>query len=835
MFKNYLISALRHIVKNRLFTVINVLGLAIGMMSCILIALFVRDEMSYDTFLPDGDRVVRLHTAYYDSADRPPFLTVRSAGRMMEALRTYAASDIEAGVRLFFNGTTILKGSDAFTETMVHADASFFDVLDLPFAQGSAETSFRNIGDFLVTEETALKYFGRTDVVGETLTNCCIGGEQLLKISGVLKDLPEASHLDFDMLFVMNPKIFEPFPNILDTWNSVNVFTYFKLRPGSTAAGLKDRVYTWLDNESVFKDNPNIDGKPSNFIKPNVMPLLDLHLNAIHDAGNLGDIKAMGDSSTVTIFIGVAILVLLIASINFMNLSTAKASQRAREVALRKVMGASRKQVAVQFLGEAVGIACFALILALVAVEIMLPLYNDVLGKQLVLDWASELPLFGGMVTAAVAVGLISGSYPAAYLSGYMPARILQSNKSNETSGTAGFRAALVVAQFAISIGLVTCTAVVYGQTMYAKSLDLGYSHQGKLALTSVGNINNSQETETLRQALEKIPGVTSVVMSSEVPSQDNQNNTGFKLIDAEGGAANQPVILNIHSIGYDFLESYDIKPIAGRGFDRDYGSDAVGNDPVAEGEVGSASLVLNESAVRMLGIASPEEAIGKMVNARVFRIGHYNFTIVGVIPDMYFRSVKFGVRASAYWLSPTSFRGATISFSTNDIPNLTTNIERVWKEQQPQTPIAYEFLSDMIAAQYDLENRQAQLFAAFSVLAIVIACLGLYGLASFMAEQRTKEIGIRKVLGATIRDIVQLLVWQFSRPVLIANLLAWPVAWYFLSGWLETFRYSIGDSYILVVALVSGLVALLIAWVTVAGRAYGVARTNPISALRHT
>lgn len=835
MFKNYLISALRHVFKNRLFTVINVFGLAIGMMSCILIALFVRDEMSYDAFIPDGDRVVRLHSAFY-APDRPPFLTVRSAGRMMEALRTYAASDIEEGVRLFFNDTTIMHENDAFTETMVHADASFFDVINLPFAHGSADTSFRNIGDFLITEETAIRYFGKTDVIGETLTSCCVGGEVTLKISGVLKDLPEASHLDIDMLYVMNPETFAPYPNILDTWGSLNVYTYFKLRPGATAEGLKDRVYNWLDNESIFKGNEQIQGNPTDFIKPNVMPLRDLHLNAIHDSGNLGDISAMGDRSTVRVFIGVAILVLLIASINFMNLSTAKASQRAREVALRKVMGASRKQVAAQFLGEAIGIAVCALIFALVAVELVLPVYNDAIGKDLALDWTAELPLFGAMIASAVLVGLISGIYPAAYLSGYMPARILQSNQSGETSGAAGFRAALVVAQFAISIGLVTCTAVVYGQTIYAKSLDLGYSHEGKLALTSVGNIGSPEQVETLRQALGKIPGVTSVVVSSEVPSQDNENNTGFKLVDPNGAAlGDQPVILNYHTIDYDFLETYDITPIAGRTFDRNFGTDAIAVDPVEEGQLGSASIILNESAVQSLGIASPQEAIGKVVRAQVFRSGDYDLTIVGVVPDVYFRSVKFGVRASVYWLRPSSFRVATISFDTNDIPGLTTAVERIWKEQQPQTPIAYEFLSDMIAAQYDLENRQAQLFAAFSVLAILIACLGLYGLASFMAEQRTKEIGIRKVLGATIRDIVQLLVWQFSRPVLIANIIAWPVAWYFLSGWLEGFRYSVGDSYIIIVALVSGLVALLIAWITVAGRAYGVARTNPISALRHT
>lgn len=838
MFKNYLRSALGHIFKNRLFTAINVFGLAIGLMSCILIILFVRDELTYDRFIPDGERVVRLHSAFYQPG-RSPFLTVRSPGRVMEAVRDYATAEVEAGVRVFFNGTTVIKGDDAFNLSVAFADNSFFNVLDLPFAHGDAATAFRNSNDFVITEDVAMRHFGRTDVLGEILTITDFQGAMMpVKITGVLKNIPENSHLNIESLFLMDPAMFAPYPNILDTWTSVNVYTYFMMRPGVKAADLQGRIEHWLNNESPFVQMLNdmgVEGNVSDFNKAHVMPLRDLHLSARKDAGNLGDISAMGDKTMVITFASVAALVLIIASINFMNLSTAKATKRAREVVLRKVMGATRAQVAFQFLGEAVAIAFAALLLAIVGVELALPIYNEAIGKQLELNLFSDLPLFATLMAGAVVTGLISGCYPALYLSRFLPARILGSNKSSAGSGPVSFRSVLVVFQFAISIGLVICTAVVYGQTVYARSLDLGFSHEGKIAIPSFNSLQSAEQVETVRQALSKLPGVESVTLSSEVPSQDNENNTGFRVLS--GGEIEtdaQETILNYHGFGYGFLEAYGIEPLVGRTFNESFGTDAIFPIPDEEDRIGNASVVLNVSAVQQLGFGSPDEALGKTLRADVFRAGNYDLTIIGVVPDIYFRSVKFGVRASVYWMYPRSFRVATVSYRTNDTASLIGGIESVWKQHAPQIPLSHEFISEMLAAQYDQENRQAELFAAFSALAVLVACLGLFGLASFSAEQRTKEIGIRKVLGATVRDIVQLLVWQFSRPVLIANLIAWPTAWYFMSDWLDGFRYSLGNSYIFTVAVVAGTLALVIAWITVAGRAYRVAQTNPISALRY-
>lgn len=840
MFKNYLLTAFRHIMKNRLFSAINVFGLAIGMMSCILILLYVKDELTYDRWIPESEKIVRLHSNY---AGNPPFLTVSSAGRMKDAVLGYARNQVEEGVRLVRDGGfNVIQDGSATRETAFYADASFFKVFDLPFVHGSVDTSFVNPLDVVLSEEMAFKYFGRTDVVGETFTACCAPQDPMeFKIAGVMKDMPEATHFQIDFLILMEPSMFASMPNILDTWTSVNVYTYFKMKDGVSVADLQARYEHWLNNESPFIDMLRQNGmdmgetQVTDRIRHRMMVLEDLHLHARQDAGNMPDLSPMGDIKMVYTFTTVAGLILLIASINFMNLSTARAVKRAREVALRKVMGASRRQVALQFLGEAVAVATIAFLLALVGVEMALPIYSEAIGKTLSLNLMSDLPMLLSLIGLAVVVGLVSGSYPATFLSRFLPARILKANKSSDAAGSGSLRSALVVFQFAISIGLAVCTAVVYGQTLYAQNMDVGYGHKGKLALGGIRALSGAEQAQTLKNRLESLDGVSAVTFSSDVPSQDRENNTGFRRLDiTDQGADNSSTILNYYSVDYGFMESYGIEPLVGRTFSEDFGTDTIIPIPRDEDRIGSASAIINETAARMMGYASPEEAVGQVVQGNIFRAGTHDLTIIGVIPDIYFRSIKHGVRPSIYFSNPDLFRSATIEFETNNIAGLQEQIGQIWREMAPLSPISLQFVSDMLRAQYDAEERQAQLFAAFATLALVVACLGLYGLASFTAEQRTREIGIRKVLGATVVDIVRLLVWQFSRPVLIANLIAWPVAWYLMSGWLEGFQYRLESGFLMTSAIVASVVALLIAWVTVASRAVKVAQANPIHALRY-
>jgi len=839
MFHNYLITAWRNIIKNGIFSLINIFGLAIGLMSCILIMLFVQNETGFDTWLKDNDRIARMHTSY-SIPGQEPFSTVRSAGSMMEAIRDYAKNEIDSGVRFIQWGTTVRQNGNAFRETISMVDGNFFELFDLPFLHGSKESSFKKPMDLVITEDQAIKYFGKTDVIGETLTFCCFEGREIpLPITGVVKKLPDATHLGINMIVYLQPALFGENDGTLHTWTSLNVYTYFKMNQGVTLAQLQERITYWMDNESPLVDmlkdilGDTANGKSvSDLVQQRVMLVPDLHLHAKEHAGNMGDLTPMGDDNMINTFIVVAGLVLLIACINFMNLSTAKASKRAREVAMRKVLGASRTQVAIQFLGEAIALVMLSLLFALVAVEIALPFYNDVLGTNLKLNLFNDLNLLFSLVGIAVAVGIGAGLYPALYLSQFLPGHILKSSKGAESSSSTKLRTVLVVFQFATSIVLVIATLVVYGQTVFSNSMDVGYQSNNKMVL----NIRSAGDNlESLKLELLKLPEINAVSFSSESPTQDNENNNNFKLLESiDAGVANQAMLFNIHNMGYGFFEDYGVKPIAGRLFNEDFGSDKIVR--IEEGDkdqIGRASVILNVAALKKFGFKNPEQAIGKTLETNTAG-GIHHLTIVGVIPNIYFRSIKYGIRASVYTFSPGRLRVANISFSSNDIPELITKVERVWKNSVPMQPINLQFLSEMMKAQYSDEMTTAQLFLVFSGLAIIIACLGLYGLSAFTVERRTKEIGIRKVMGANIIDIVRLLIWQFSKPVIIANLIAWPIAAYMMLTWLEVFPYRIDTIWLVPICLGVGLLSLIIAWTTVGGNAAKVARRNPINALKY-
>lgn len=835
MLKNYLLTGWRHMLANPLFSFINIFGLTVALCSCTLIILFVQDELSHDKDLVDADRIVRMHSRYV-SGDAPDFLTVRSAGRMKAAISGYAPDLVESAVRLLRVSPTVRVDDRLFNETITFADGSFFDIFDLPFVESDAARSFTKPGDLIISEATAIKYFGRSDVVGEVMTVCCLMDEEIeTVVTGVLRDLPQTSHLDIDMLMYLEESMFDFAPNLLATWTSVNTFTYFKLTPTASAEALKNRVWQWLDSESPFVDMVEEGTKPTDRFQPNFMAVPDLYLNASRDAGNMGDMKALGNITMIYAFSGITLLILALAAVNFMNLSTARASQRAREVGLRKVLGASRRQLAFQFLGEAIALSLVAMLLAMVLVEMLLPVYNELIDRQLEFSLVAELPLVAALALLAILVGLVAGSYPAAYLSRFLPAQVLRGSQGSDETGTRSLRNLLVIFQFAVSIALGVCTLVISAQTHYARTMDVGYRVNDKLVLHRVGSSGIADQQRLLRDRMQRIAGVESVVLSSEVPSQDNENNTVFTLLDGAGrDAVDEGLVLNYHNIGPGFLEAYGIELVSGRRFSESYGTDEI--LPLEEGAPrGNASVILNESAVRRLGLSSAEEALGKTLRGDLFAAGPYDLTVVGVVRDVYFRSLKYGVRATAYMQQPNRFREATISYrSGTNVVALRAAVEAAWREIAPQNPISSEFLNSMVEAQYIDEANQAKLFGAFSALALVIATLGLYGLAAFSADRRVREIGIRRVLGARVRDIVTLLVWQFSRPVLLANVVAWPVAWLLMQDWLESFVYRLGSGNIAVACAITGVLSLLIAWVTVAGRAVAVAKTRPAEVLRY-
>ena len=496
---------------------------------------------------------------------------------------------------------------------------------------------------------------------------------------------------------------------------------------------------------------------------------------------------------------------------------------------MRKVLGASRRQVAVQFLGEAIVLVLISLVLALALVELLLPLYNQALGRQLELNLFSDLKLVFALLGLGLLIGLGAGSYPAIFLSSFQPGHLLRSSKGAESKSSSSLRLTLVVVQFATSIALVVCTAVIYAQTLYAQSVDVGYVSEDKLILNVRSTGDNRQR---LRHELLKLPEISSVVYSSESPTQDNENNNQFTLLDGEHVVGENPqVLLNYHDMGYGFFEAYQVKPLAGRLFSEDFGNDEIKDGSEDPNVLLTASVILNESALSKFGFTSPEQAIGKTLES-----GNYKgqaLTIIGIVPDIYFRSIKFGVRPTAYTMNTNRLRVASLTFSSNNVAELMQKVGSIWKQTTPMQPINLQFLDEMMKAQYAEESIQTKMFSVFSILAIGIACLGLYGLASFTTERRTREIGIRKVMGASVKDIVALLIWQFSKPVIIANLIAWPISIYAMLIWLESFSYRIDIWWLGPICLVVGGSLLLVAWATVGGNAAKVARANPIKALR--
>ncbi len=832
MFKNYLLTAFRNLLRHRLFSAINIVGLAIGLASVILIILFIRDEIGYDQWIVDSERIVRVHMSYVPT-DGEPFETVKSAGKIREAFSNDAPEYVEDSVRLIISRSNLIRSGQSFSEVVFYGDNSFFDVFDLPFLHGDKKTAMNDVDNVIISETIARKYFGRTDVIGETLTFCCLNDkEATVKISAVLKDMPENTHFDLDIMLVIEPSRFAFAPNMLDTWSSVNVYTYFKLMHANDIAPFQAKIYDWLNEKSTFIQFVS-EGKVTDILKYKVMSIEDIHLKAIAHTGNMGSIKALGDIKLIYAYSSIAILVLVIACINFMNLATARSNARAREVALRKVVGASRSQVATQFISESIFLCLISFVLALALVELAMPFYNEMLGgKQLALEYSNITFLFL-LVGLSIVVGLLGGTYPAFFLSSFRPALILKANQSTQQGGGNNIRTYLVIFQFAASICLVICTAIVFSQTNYARNIDLGYSVKGKLVLRNIAAGGGNLDSDALKNRLLSLPMVTNVAYSSDVPSDDHNNNAGFRRLSAGdvAGAMGERIFLNYYSMDIDFMESYEIKILAGRAFSSDFPSDTVAFTE-EEGAIGTGAIILNESAARKLGFDSPDKAIGQVIRGSMARLGDADMTIIGVIPDIYFRSIKFGIRPSVYFRRTDRFSNATIKFTTNDVPTLIKQVEQIWNEVAPMVPFRYEFVNELIKAQYADEQAKYKLFMVFSVLAIIIACLGLYGLASFTAEQRTKEIGIRKTFGASVADIILLLVWQFSKPVLISNIIAWPVAYYFMKDYLSGFQYRInlGPEYF----ILASFIALVIAWFTITWHAARVARAKPVNALRY-
>jgi len=821
MLGNWIKVALRSLWRHPTFTFINLFGLAVGLASCLLILLHVRDEASYDDWVPEAGQVYRVHSQF-EIPGRTPFRTVRAAGRMKDAFLADYAPALEAGARLLNFDLTVQHDGEAFAQSINMADPAFLDIFPLALTDGRPAVMADPRGA-LITATAARRYFGREDVVGETLTICCIGPETMdYRIAGVLADLPRTTHLDIEVLLPMDPGLFARAPNILDTWTSVNTYTYLKLRPGASIEELRQSNGAFLDRH-VSPDAA--DGGPaSRWYTHRFVALPDLRLHSREDAGDVGDLKPMGDFALVVGLTLVAGLVLFLAAINFAGMSIARSTLRAREVAVRKVLGGSRGQVAAQFLAEAAMLAALAAVVGLGLVELVLPGFNGLVGKDLAVPYG-EPSLYAALLGLVAAVAVVGGSYPALHVARFKPAPILKGETDRSLGGASGIRTVLVVVQFAIAIGLIIVTSVVFAQTLFVRQAELGFDRHGVVVMRNLGAGVTLSARSALVEEIRGLPAVREVSLSTDVPTDNQENNTGF-LVEGSG----QPgQTLNIIGVDHGFFGLYRVTPMAGRAFD-EARADAM-TLPEGDGAVGAGSVILNESAALRLGFADPRDAVGRTL-ASEFGDRPYRLTIIGIVPDIRFRSLKYDVQPTVYYNRPTAFDNLSLRVATDEPAVLMEQLRAIARRHVAGQAFDARYLEDMIAAQYRDESVQATVYATFTGLAILVACLGLYGLSAFAAERRTKEIGVRKVFGATVAQLIRLMVWQFSRPVLLANLLAWPVAWWFLSDWLQGFdrRIDLSPLYFLAAA---GM-ALVVACVTVAGHAARVAVRNPVQALRY-
>jgi ABC-type antimicrobial peptide transport system permease subunit len=670
-------------------------------------------------------------------------------------------------------------------------DPDFFSMFTFPFLEGDPQTALSNPDSIVLTESVSTKYFGNENPVGKVLN---INNEFDFTVSGVLKEIPENSTLQFDFLLpFVRIEDFETAWAVLDNWTLSGFATYVQLEKKASAEVLENKIAYYLKKHVPESEDVIY-----------LQSFKDIHLYSSHIQFS---IEGQGDITYVFIFSLVALFVLIIASINFMNLATARSANRAKEVGLRKVVGAKRAQLIRQFFCESVGMAFFSLILAVGLVEVFLPVFANLSGKKLVLDFSSHFHIVLAIIIMTLITGFLSGTYPALFLSSLRPVKVLKGTLKTEGWGFL-FRRILVVSQFTLSILLIICTIVVSRQIGYMQNKKLGVNREHVIYIPIREDL--AEKYETLKNELVNRAGIRNVAASSSLPTSGVILTTDK--VSWEGKNPEDNVVLEVTSTGYDFIETFNMEMAEGRSFSKEFLTDE------------EEAVVINETAKKIIGMENP---VGKQL---IF--GDSATTIIGVVKDYHFKSLHNEIEPLLMAIVPRLYRYVFIKLDAGDIPSTLANIKSTWNTFFPDTPFEYHFLDEAYDKLYRTEQRMGTLFNYFTVLAILISCLGLFGLASFMAEKRTKEIGIRKVLGASISGIIMLLNKQFTKWVLIANLVSWPIAYYAMSKWLQGFAYRISLG--LGTFALAAMIAMAIAVLTVSYQSIKAALTNPADSLRY-
>lgn len=788
MLKNYLKIAFRNLLRHKAFSFINIAGLAIGMACSILILLWVQDELSFDRFHPSADRTYRLTASL---AELNINAAVSSAP-VAEAFRN-EVPEIESTVRISAYKSDLMQVEDRmFEETRIlYADSNFLQFFNFPLIAGNPETALHHPEGILITESMAKKYFGNEDAMGKVIRR---NHKDDFTVMGVLADIPQNSHLKFDFL---QPMAFltRTERDLRDNiWDNFNFYTYLQL--SETFVATPEALKALADDfQKIYKAN-----EPNLKVSFSLQPLVDIHLHS----NFLADLPGHGNAQYVYIFIVVAVFILGVACINFMNLATARSARRAKEVGLRKVAGAARFQLIRQFLAESSIIALIALLLSVILVIAALPLFNDLAGKELTINFLN-IKLIGGLLLITLITGLIAGSYPALFLSGFLPVTVLKGNLKTGAASSL-FRNTMVVVQFTVSIILLVGTSVIYNQLQFIRTMNMGFDRENLIYVRMTGDLWNKYQA--LRTSLEQNSLTSDFSFVSDLPSSISNGTISVEWDGKDPGF--QPLFSNV-AIDENFMDVFKMKLIDGRSFSKEFNADTV-------------NLVVNEMALKTMGMDAAT-AVGKNLT-----LWGRKGVIIGVVKDFNFKPIQQPIEPLLLRLN--TWGGiAVIKAKAGQAEATIQAMEGIFKQLNPDYPFTYNFVDQDIQNTYQAEQRLSDLFTVFACLAIFISSLGLYGLSAFLAERRTKEIGVRKVLGASVFHVVYLLSKTFTKPVLIAMVFAAPIAWYAMNKWLEGFAFHTSIHWS--VFAVAFAIALLIAWLTVSYESIKAAVTNPAQSLR--
>ena len=800
MIKNYLKIAWRSLLKQKGFSFINIFGLATGMACSLLVFLFVKDETSYDRFHNDAGQIYRVVKDFVnDDGSRLPDATTPPA--LAPAMQK-DIPEVAITTRVFpgWGANFLIKYGDKKIneDKLYRVDSSFFDVFTFPFVYGNAKDAFKEMQSIVLTESSAKRYFGNDNPIGKTLQIDRLGN---LMVSGVIKDVPHASHFHFD--FLISTRKFGG--NIDADWGFYNFYTYAKLKPHSDITAFTKKV------QDVYKKNTT-DGTNIFYVQP----LTDIHLTS-----NLKwELEPNSDKLYVYVFTVIGIFILLIAGINYVNLATAKASVRAKEIGVRKVTGALRSSLIGQFLVESVITCLLAALLAVIFAQLLLPVANELTLKQLTV--IGNPGVLGYMLVGVLLLGIIAGFFPAIYLSSFKPIAVLKGLKINER-GTLSLRKTLVVVQFTISTVLIIGVLIISQQMHYLQSAKLGLNKEQVMIVKNAGAMSAADRNAFQNTVLQD-QEVKKIATSDGVVGGQNWTNS----MSVKGSENSQ--LVNFLNVSYDFLDVLGIEMKEGRSFSSQFPADTLSNGiPGGPLEQTVGGIILNETAVKDLQITAP--VVGKQILWGNDADTMYYVTIVGVAKDFHFTSLRNEIKPFAFVNNPRRADNFTIKLSTDKVQTSLAKIENVWKKFMADRNFEYTFLDETYTKLYQSEERFQKVFISLVILGIIIACLGLLGLATFAAQQRVKEIGIRKVLGASVFNVVTLLSKDFLMLVIIALILAVPVAWYVMNEWLKDFAYRINIQWW--IFLVAAVIAIIIAFVTISTQAIKTAISNPVKSLR--